>query len=473
MLKKKSASKKSSVDSINPSKSGHLSDSGCIERDLIAAIATATGPGAVGIVKLSGEGAKDCFLKVATNARAAINKPRTMVLSKVSDPLSGEVVDQALVVWFPAQTSYTGEDLAEIHGHGGSMVPRLLLEAVLSAGARLARPGEFTQRSFLNGLLSLDQAEAIAELAASQSRAEAALAARHLDGALIQMIQPIKDELKSSLANITVILDFIDEEWTRENQNNLLDSLSFAEEDLEAAVALGQEGRIYRDGLRVVLAGAPNAGKSSLFNALLGRERALVNPKPGTTRDYLEASVSWSGLRVELVDTAGLRSEGADELESQGQELAKRELEKADVALWLKDLSDPSAEDPPDDEDLEEKLLVVHSKADLAQIREGVELAVSSVTGSGLDRLKAAILDMVGAEDGQEPDAVPNLRQLRALEECLVHVKAAILALDTLSAPDLVALELKYATQALGQVSGGFFTEDVLDEVFSHFCVGK
>jgi tRNA modification GTPase len=454
-------------------KDDNLKSSGgrAADGDLIAALATASGAGAVGMVRLSGEALADCLSKVLASFRTALQSPRTMVLSPVVSPSSGKALDRALAVFFPGPSSFTGEDCAEIHCHGGSAAPRLVLEAVLSAGARLARPGEFTQRAFLNGKLSLDQAEAVAELVAAQSEAEALLAVRHLEGALSKSVAPIFHELKAVCADLLAALDFLDDEWTGADQALLLSKLSSLSEKLGGLLASAREGRIYRDGMRVVLCGPPNAGKSSLLNALLGRERALVSPKPGTTRDYLEAAVSWSGIRVELVDTAGLREEGADELESLGQDLARRELERSDVAVWLKDLSDPEAKDPPLIPGA--KLLVALSKSDLAPSLPPGALAVSSVTGSGLDGLKEAVLALAGAEGGPGPEAAPNLRQSRALEECQKSLNSAVEGLKSGTPLDIAYLELSAALAALGLVTGATMTEDLLEEVFSRFCLGK
>jgi tRNA modification GTPase len=442
-----------------------------LESDLIAALATAPGAGAVGVVRLSGEGLADCLSKVFSSWRALIRKPRTMVLGRLSDPAEGLVLDKALAVFFPGPGSFTGEDCAEIHCHGGATAPRLALEAVLSAGARLARPGEFTQRAFLNGRMSLDQAEAVAELVASQSRAEAALAARHLEGALGGKIAPLSEALKAALADLTAALDFLDEEWTEADNDSLLSRLSEISAGLAEAAALGREGRIYREGVRVVLAGPPNAGKSSLFNALLGRDRAMVSSRPGTTRDYLEAGATWSGIRVELVDTAGLRKDGADELESEGQALSMRELARADVAIWLSDLSIPEGPEPPDLDG--PGLLAIGSKADLATRAPSGALVVSALTGQGLESLKEAVLSLAGVKAGPGPEVAPNLRQCRALEEALERVKTAVEALESKMAPDIAAIELRDALSALGLITGETLTEDLLEEVFSRFCLGK
>jgi tRNA modification GTPase len=444
-------------------------------RDLIAALATPAGPGAIGVVRLSGGGVLDCLGRVLERAGRLIERPRAMVWDRVLAPGSGRAVDQVLAVFFPGPRSFTGEDSAEIHCHGGPAVPRLVLSAVLAAGARLARPGEFTERAFLNGRIGLDQAEAVAELVAAQSEAEAALAARHLEGALGRRLGPMAERLTGLRADLAAALDFFEDEWTEADRLGALSRLESLAAELSAVAALGREGRIYRDGLRVVLTGAPNVGKSSLLNALLGRDRAMVSERPGTTRDYLEAAVEWSGLRVELVDTAGLGGAEGGELEKMGRDLALRELSRADLALWLVDLSNPAAERPPEDlaRSLGKRLAVVGSKADLAGTGDLGLLAVSSVTGQGLGALKEAILALAGAEEGPAPEVVPNLRQNQALEDCLKSLEAASAALAADEALDIAALELDEAASRLGLVTGAVLTEDLLEAVFSRFCLGK
>jgi tRNA modification GTPase len=421
---------------------------------------------------LSGTGALPALKKIFSAKTDLAQKPKSLVLGKVINPATKTVIDQALASYFPGPNSFTGEDSAEIQGHGGTTVPRLILEAAILAGARLARPGEFTQRAFLNGRLSLDQAEAVADLVASQSEAEAALASRHLQGALSTALTPVNDQLKGLLARLTAALDF-EEEWGDKEGKDLNLKLSDLIENLEELIKIRQSGRIFRDGLRVVLAGPPNAGKSSLFNCLLGHERALVSQRPGTTRDYLEAAVSWSGIRVELVDTAGLREKSNDELESLGQELTRRELDRADIVVWLNDLTSDQVSSP-DEEKLPTKLITIWNKADLRpEMKPENALTISAITGQGLDALKAAILDMVGVIPNHNPEFVPNLRQQNTLENCLCSVKAAKKALEERLPLDIISLELSEALSTLGLITGQTMTEDILSEVFSHFCIGK
>jgi tRNA modification GTPase len=298
-------------------------------------------------VRLSGKGALDALKAVFRGRRDPGDIPGRLALGSVVSPSDGRLLDRAMAVWFPGPGSFTGEDSCEIQCHGGGVVPRLVLEAAMEAGARLARPGEFTERAFLNGRMSLDQAEAVAEIVAAESEAEAAIAARALDGALADRVEPVSRGLLAAQARLTGSLDF-EVDWTDADSSSLLDELAPLTSGLEELLELRRSGRVFRDGVKVVLAGPPNAGKSSLFNALLGRRRALVSTVAGTTRDYLTASVSWGRVKVDLVDTAGLRREGSDELEAMGIDLALGQIADADLVLWLRDLTLPDGGPPPD-----------------------------------------------------------------------------------------------------------------------------
>jgi tRNA modification GTPase len=351
----------------------------------------------------------------------------------------------------------------------------------------MANPGEFTQRAFLNGRLSLDQAEAVAELVAAQSRSEAILARRQLSGALKERIDPIVRQLTALAATLTAILDF-EEPWEETDKARLTSDLTRLQKDLDYLLTLRREGRIFREGLKIVIAGPPNAGKSSLFNALLGLDRALVSPRPGTTRDYLEAAVSWAGLRVELIDTAGLWAESTDELDQLGQDRTRERMSEADLILWLKDLTAPNPPSAPSNVlqgDLKEAdnpadadipVLEVHTKADLAQSPAALEpqaLTISAKTGLRLDQLKREVLTILGVKAERPPELVPNYRHQKALEETAVFLNEAAKALADGAPPDIVNLEITEALTHLGQITGRVMTEDLLTEVFSHFCLGK
>ncbi|MDR1086159.1 MAG: tRNA uridine-5-carboxymethylaminomethyl(34) synthesis GTPase MnmE [Deltaproteobacteria bacterium] len=439
--------------------------------DLIAAIATPQGIGAVSVIRLSGPGLLEALDKVLVMKSSLAARARQMCLGRMKSLDSGRIIDEVLAAYFPGPNSFTGEDCAEIQGHAGPIVPKLVLESVLKAGARLAGPGEFTQRAFLNNRLSLDQAEAVAELVAAQSQSEAVLAARQLAGALKDFIDPISERLMSLSVSLTAILDF-EEPWGGPEKARLADSLDRLQKSLEHLLALRKSGRIFREGLKLVLAGPPNSGKSSLFNALLGLDRALVSPRPGTTRDYLEAAVSWDGLRVELVDTAGLWENSLDELDRLGQDRTRQQMGQADLIVWLRDLTSLK---PPPVPDLDIPVLEVFTKADLAQ-KPGLNpsaLTVSSKTAQGLDRFKDEALKLLGLSSRKTPELVPNLRHQKALEETYLFVSAAQKALSQGLPPDIVSLELSSAQKSLGQITGRVMTEDLLKEVFSRFCVGK
>ncbi|MDR1395674.1 MAG: tRNA uridine-5-carboxymethylaminomethyl(34) synthesis GTPase MnmE [Deltaproteobacteria bacterium] len=441
--------------------------------DLIAALATPPGIGAVAMVRLSGPGLLEALDKILVTRADLRRHPREMCLARIKGPEGDRIVDEVLAVYFPEPRSFTGEDCAEIQGHAGPAVPRLVLEAVLKAGARLAGPGEFTQRAFLNGRLSLDQAEAVAELVAAQSQSEAVLAARQLSGALRDCLDPITARLTSLMAKLTAVLDF-EESWEDEDRAGMAQELDRLLEEVRHLISLRKNGRLFREGLRLVLAGPPNSGKSSLFNALLGLDRALVSPRPGTTRDYLEAAVSWSGIRVELVDTAGLWADSLDEIDRLGQERTRQQMEGSDLIVWLMDLTARQPVPPPE---TGAPLLIVWTKSDLASpeelARAGGRLTVSSKSAAGLAGFKEECLKMLGLKSQETPDLVPNLRHQQALEKTLVSAEAAASALAEGLPPDIVNLELQEALSHLGLITGRVMTEDLLQEVFSRFCIGK
>jgi tRNA modification GTPase len=476
------------------------------------------------MIRLSGKGALETLRSVFVSKEDPGASPRKLILGKLVSPDHRTLIDHALAVFFPGPYSFTGEDSAEIQGHGGSVLPGLALEALLRAGARLAHPGEFTERAFLNGRMSLDQAEAVAEIVASESLAEAFIAAKTLDGALRDKIEPVSKSLLKARAFLTAALDF-EEDWNEEDSQRLLSSLSPIIDSLKELLEMRRSGRVYKDGLRVVLAGPPNAGKSSLFNFLIGKKRALVSKIPGTTRDYLEAPLNFGKLRVNLVDTAGLRDEGLDELESLGKELALEQIGGADVVLWLRDLSQEEEGEEEEGKDKEEKgkdkeetekdkeetekdkektekekgkkepkakhspppplelapgkraptILEVYNKIDLKPgfIPPQGAISLSALTGEGVGTLKEEILRSAGALKENIPEIVPNLRQELALEgalEALLKAKDSLLADDY---PEITGLLLKDSMDSLDLITGRTATEELLTEVFSHFCLGK
>ena len=439
----------------------------------IAALATAPGAGAVAVIRLSGPEAGPILERVFQPLGGAW-PPRRLRHGRLVHPSSGRFLDDVLAVWFPGPRSFTGEDSAEIHGHGGEAVSALALEAVLAAGAEPAQPGEFTKRAFLNGRIDLAQAEAVADLVAARSAAEAALAVRQLAGGLSARVEEIAVSILAVLAELEAAVDF-SEETPPPDPAGLSDRLKReVRPRLAALLAAGQESRLFRQGLKVTLAGAPNVGKSSLFNALLGTGRALVSPRPGTTRDYITAEAVWSGLRVELGDTAGLTDIPADELDGLGQARSREQLAEADLVLWVRDCAAPAAPGgpvaPPG------RTLVVWNKADLAPPppASGSELAVSARTGLNLPQLKAAVIRLAtGRENPEPPEVAPSLRHQAALRRTGEYLQAGLEALDEGQPPDICALELRSALDSLGLIRGRTTAEDILNEVFSRFCLGK
>lgn len=445
----------------------------------IVAVSSPPGSGAVAMVRLSGPAALTILNRVFRPYNQAGEwVPRLMRHGRVVDPHSTALIDEGLAVWFQGPRSFTGEDCTEIQGHGGLAVTAMVLEAVLRAGAVLARPGEFTRRAFENGRMDLAQAEAVADLIYAQSAAETALAARQLAGGLSQKLNPIHQAMETALVELTADIDFSDdleplnlEELKRRIKLEALAPLVRLQAD-------GRDGRPFREGISLALVGAPNVGKSSLFNKLAGGDRALVSPSAGTTRDYITTTAMVNDLRLELCDTAGLSPNPADELDSLGQERSRQRMAAADLVLWVRDLSQPAAGNeeiiaadlPP------ERTIMVWNKVDLAagQSHDGHGFLISARTGQGLDELKKAILRMAtGRQNPAPPDIVPNLRHQEALAETEQCLKAVVTAIDDGQSPDVCAFELNAAMDALGRICGRDIPDDILTKIFSRFCLGK
>jgi tRNA modification GTPase len=436
----------------------------------------------VGIVRLSGPLSPAILARVFRPRAAEKMRPRRLVLGRIIEPGRGALVDEALAVWFPAPHSFTGEDCVEIQGHGGAAA-QLILEAVLAAGAVMAAPGEFTRRAFLNGRMDLSQAEAVAELIAARGRAEAKLAAGRLAGGLRDRLAPAREAILSALAELEAAIDFSDELGEVDLDGLRRKVEAGAARPIEALLADGRSGRLFRDGLKLALAGSPNVGKSSLFNALTGGDRAMVSEIPGTTRDYLTAEAAWAGLAVELYDTAGLSEAPRDELEADGQERARARIAEADIVLWVLDASrrayDGGGLFPNPELALKERTVVVWNKVDLAPApapgEEGyAQTAVSAKTGAGLKELKELILRLaLGHADFAPPQIVPNARQFEALAAAGGRLGDFFQAASSGQPPDICALELKAALDALEVICGRTTPEDVLDKIFSRFCLGK
>jgi len=441
----------------------------------IAAIATASGPAGVCVIRVSGEGAFEIADNLAPCAVPFRERPGgTFCRAGFHHPLTHEKIDDGLVLVFHAPRSFTGEDVVEFHGHGGAVPSRRLLAAVLAAGARLAEPGEFSKRAFLNGRMDLTQAEAICDFIQAKTDRMAHVAYAQLDGALGTRINRLYEDMTAHCADIEHQLDFDDGElppsFVRDTATAIRETHAQVQRMIES---WDTGGHVLRDGALVVISGKPNAGKSSLLNALLGRNRAIVHDAPGTTRDAIEEGFALEGVPLRLVDTAGLR-DATDAVEQEGISRTRGLMRQADVNLYLMDGT--AHETPPHGLD-PARAIIVFTKNDLAALPVAGRavpfdaVAVSSKTGEGFDRLGKLILDKLGVESEQDSAAVVNARhagELRTAHEAAAH------ALETI-AGDLVitASHLREAAEALGRIVGRCYADDLLDAVFSRFCVGK
>ncbi|HEY1224007.1 MAG TPA: tRNA uridine-5-carboxymethylaminomethyl(34) synthesis GTPase MnmE [Brevundimonas sp.] len=435
--------------------------------DTIFALATPPGRGAIAILRLSGP-RTDAAL---TALGAGGLKPRMASLRTLTH--EGRLIDQALVLRFPAPNSYTGEDCAELHLHGGRAVVEATVEALSALGLRPADPGEFTRRAFENGRMDLAQAEAVADLIDAETTAQASQALGQLDGALSQTYAGFRRDLLTALALVEAEIDFPDEEIPDNLARTAGPVLDRLIADLKAALADSDRGRRVREGYRIVLIGETNAGKSSLFNALVSREAAIVTPIAGTTRDVLDADLVIGGYAVTLSDTAGLR-DSDDPVEAEGVRRAQARARDADLRLWVRAPDDTTAASAAG-QFVRDGDLVVLNKADLGTAApiEGFEsLPISTTTGQGLAKLHDWIAARLARDlTGADFPAVTRERHRRRLSEALSAGEAGRLALDRM--PEMAGDDLRRAAESLARVTGAIGVEDILGEVFSTFCIGK
>jgi len=435
-------------------------------QDTIAALATPPGRGGIGIVRVSGPATP----QIAAAVLGRLPSPRLASFGAFVDA-RGERVDEGIAIFYPAPQSYTGEDVLELQGHGGPVVAQAVLGAVLDAGARLAEPGEYTRRAFLNGKLDLAQAEAVADLIDAASREAARSALRSLAGEFSAAIGGLVAGLTELRALTEAMLDFPEEEIDSLHRDDAQSRLARLRGALQDVLARSRQGSLLRAGVHVVLAGRPNVGKSSLLNRLAGEERAIVTPVPGTTRDALRESIQIEGVPMVVVDTAGLR-ESADEVERIGMARARNELERADVVLEVLDAG--RMEPPAGPLPAAASRLIVINKIDLAAGaaagRQGDTIRVSAKTGAGLDALRQALLEAAGWRTRGESVFLARERHLRALETARRHLEAAA---AQGAQWEFFAEELRLAQEALGAISGRISADELLGEIFSRFCVGK
>ncbi len=453
--------------------------------DTIAAIATGAQPGAIGILRLSGAGtcaALDAVFRARNGKSAAQQRPRTMVLGDLLDE-TGQVIDNVLCVVFPAPHSYTGEDCAELHCHGSPVVLDTGLRALFAAGCRQAAGGEFTKRAFLNGQLDLIQAESVVDLIDAETAQQAHNAVCQLDGALSRTVGRIYDGLMDMAARFYAVVDYPDEDIEDLQREQMLDTLRRAQNDLEALVAGFSRGRLMKLGVPTVLLGRPNAGKSSLLNALLGYDRAIVTDVAGTTRDTVEEKVSLGGVLLRLIDTAGIRR-GGDAVEALGVERSRAAAKQASLAVLVLDGSRELNEEDEEAIALAQTvphLIVAVNKSDLPRVLDIGALAdrfdnvasVSAATGAGLEVLTEAIAAQFPAGETAAGALLTNARQADAANRALSAVAEARSALRIGMTADVVLTDCEAALEALGELNGKRVRDDLVDTIFSRFCVGK
>jgi tRNA modification GTPase len=448
--------------------------------DTIAAIATPPGRGGIGVLRLSGPESAS----IATRIAGALPEPRIAAYRRFLDA-SAELIDHGLVLHFARPSSFTGEDVVELHAHGGPVVLDMLLERATQLGARLARPGEFSERAFLNGKLDLAQAEAVADLIDSGSREAARGALRSLEGEFSRRIEGLLEELTTLRVFVEACIDFPEEEIDFLRDSDVLQRLQNVLARCEAVKREARQGTLLREGLRVVLAGRPNAGKSSLLNILAGRDVAIVSAIPGTTRDVLREEISLDGMPLHLIDTAGLR-DSPDEIEQEGIRRTLRETEQADHVLLV---IDGCSGDTPD-EVLSSvmatvpatlpPMTVLLNKSDLSGMTAGEvpgtsypTFAVSARTGAGLAALFEHLKRCAGMGTGESSRFSARRRHLDALERCLNATESALAACRDGVSPELMAEDLREAQCALGEITGAVSSDALLGKIFASFCIGK
>ncbi len=456
--------------------------------ETIAAIATPPGTGAIGIIRVSGPKSGDIASLIfrPSNKTGGFHSHR-LYHGDIISPDTGRVIDEVLISFMMKPHSYTGEDILEINCHGSAFILQSVLSEVIKAGARLAKRGEFTERAFLNDRIDLSQAEAVAETIMAQTDRALDLAVSRLKGDLAGRIETLRNAIIDILAVLETSIDFSDDDVALGNLPTAAEDITVIVDELSRLALTYGEGKIYRDGVNAVIAGRPNVGKSSLLNRLLGEKRAIVTAMPGTTRDFIEETISIKGVPVKLTDTAGLR-EPQNIAEKEGVDLVWEKLSQADVVIVVIDGGERLTR-----EDIEviewcktKKFFLVINKADLPHVLDGNELAglypdvmppiwISAKHGDGIPALKDAIHSLVlnGSECGHTLTVVSNIRQKMAIEKTRDLLSKAGDGIRQGLSPELSALDIRQALESLGEVAGETVTEEILERIFSTFCIGK
>ena len=444
-------------------------------KDTIFALATPPGIRGIGVIKISGPEAKKAVEKLFVGKRNPLENPREMVLGEIVDPFEGTILDKALVVYMPGPRSYTGEDVVEIQAHGGLKLLEAIMEILQKLGFRAAKGGEFTLRAFLNGKMDLTQAEAVLSLVHAKSKKAVEISSRILEGELKKRVEELRENLKEALVELEPQLDFPEEEIVY-NKGHVLSRIDGALKAISRLLSTYKTGRILTEGAVIVICGSPNVGKSSIFNRLVGRDRAIVTPIPGTTRDYIEETLLIGSIPVKVIDTAGIR-EVMDPVEKEGVERAKEKIDKADMILFVIDLSrDVSPQERRFLEKIKDKEhIVVGNKLDIAKdIPEWIDIAVSAKTGERIDELKRMIEDkLVGGDVVHEDIVLLSSRQKFSLERARGFLEKARERIEGDGELDLAAEDIKGALKALSELVGEVAPEEVLNTIFDRFCIGK
>jgi len=455
--------------------------------DTIAAISTPVGIGGIGIVRISG---KDAFTiaQKAFVGRKSFNeiKSHSISLGKIIDSITGEVIDEVLLTKMNGPNSYTKEDIVEINCHGGLVSLRLILELVINLGARLAEPGEFTKRAFLNGRIDLSQAEAVIDIINATSDKGSKAAVVQLEGFLADRIREYRDKLIKLMAHIEVTVDYPEDDIEEITGQQVYNESNVILKDLKSLSNSFERGRLIKEGINLVISGRPNVGKSSLLNTLAGKNKAIVSDIPGTTRDFVEEYINIRGIQVKIIDTAGIR-ETNDEVEKIGVDRAKEAVKRADINIVIIDGSEGIR--PEDDEIIKgaenENTLTIINKVDkaegktLQEIREALKnrklLLVSAKTGQGLDELENEIAGLAEKDDVNKSNEilVTNIRHKKLIDIAVESLNEACVAYEAGMPLDCLSIDIKNSADYLGQIIGESVNEDIIKEIFSRFCIGK
>ena len=447
--------------------------------ETICAIATPPGRGGVGVVRISGTSIDDLSRRLI----GCLPEPRRAALVKVLDA-DGQPVDTGLALYFPAPHSFTGENVLELQLHGSPVVLEMVLRACVAAGARRAGPGEFSQRAFINDKLDLAQAEAIADLIAASSEQAARAATRSLQGVFSKQVHALAERVTELRVYVEAALDFPDEEIDFLAEGDVLGRVKSLVGDTVELLAQARAGRLLNDGLRIAIVGKPNAGKSSLFNALVKRDAAIVTEIPGTTRDVVRETIHLAGIPVTLADTAGLR-DTEDLVEREGVRRARAELAEADLVLWVVDVNDPEPGSAPD---ATVPVLRIENKIDLRNERVGDQphdpgpdpnvqsrdtIALSALTGEGIEDLDRAVSERFAGTESSVGEFTARARHVEQIHLALSHLNDAGEVLEQTGSGELAAEELRRAAEALGEITGHVHSDELLGKIFSSFCIGK